>query len=207
MNNIKKYTYIIVFSLLLPVSVLADAGDEAYRQGQALERGTGNTEQNKTHAAEAFQKAVDAGHLRAHNNLAMMYLNGEGVSQDAAKARELFRAAAEGGLDNAQYQLAEMLRKGIGGDKNIDAALKWYQRAADQGHIGAMAKLGSLYASDKHGVKADYPRAYAWYLLAKQHGGFVSTGKLNLVERRMNPDGMDKAKKLVEQLAPSESQG
>lgn len=187
---------------------MAGKGEDAYQQGRELRLQSGDPEANNKHAAEAFQQAVDAGHLRAHNELAMMYLKGEGVSQDPQKARQLFKTAAEDGLAVSQYQLAELLRKGEGGDRDIDEAMEWYERAAGQKHVGAMSRLGGLYADDVEGVEPDYPRAYAWYVLAKEYGGFVSNGKLEIIERRMGRRGMDKVEKLIHELAPGkESQG
>lgn len=204
MLNIKKIFYIIVLSALITGQAVADKGEEAYQQGQKLQNGTGDAEENNKRAAEAYQKAAETGHLRAMNDLALMYLKGTGVSKDPAKARELYKSAAEKDLDISQYQLAELMRKGEGGDEDIDGALKWYKRAADQGNVTAMMKLGELYADDENGVKADYPRAYAWYALAKEYGGYVSTGRLELIERNMAPNDMDKAEKLVRKLAPSQ---
>lgn len=207
MINIKNVLYLIVFSILISGNVMADKGGAAYQQGRELRLQSGDIDANNKRAAEAFQQAVDAGHLRAHNDLAMMYLKGEGVSRNPQKARQLFKAAAEDGLALSQYQLAELLRKGEGGDRDIDEALKWYERAAGQRHVGAMSKLGGLYAGDDEGIEPDYPRAYAWYVLAKEYGGFISNGKLEILERRMGPKGMDKVKKLVRELAAEEGQG
>lgn len=208
MFNIKNILYLFVFTLLISGNAMADKGEEAYQQGRELGLQSGDTEANSKRAAEAFQQAVDAGHLRAHNELAMMYLKGQGVSKDPQKARQLFKAAAENGLAISQYQLAELLRKGEGGDPDIDEAMKWYERAAGQRHVGAMSRLGGLYAEDNEDIEPDYPRAYAWYVLAKEYGGFVSNGKLEIIERRMGRRGMDKVKKLIHELAPEkESRG
>lgn len=203
----KKLAYLIVFSILVQGGAVAAGGEEAYQRGRDLRLQSGDPEEKNRQAAEAFREAVDAGHLRAHNELGMMYLKGDGVARDPARARALFTTASENGLVLAQYQLAELMRTGVGGEKDMQAAIKWYEQAAGQGHVAAMSKLGQLYSGEEEGVEPDYPRAYAWYILAKEYGGFVSNGKLEIIERSMGPKGMDKVKKLVQELAPSEKQG
>ncbi len=206
MFNLRKIIYLTVLSAFLSGIVNAEPGENAYQKGQQIIRSGGDPAENNQRAAKAFQKAVEAGHLRAHNDLAMMYLKGTGVSEDKTKARSLFKTAAEEGLSIAQYQYAEALRQGTGGDKDIATAIKWYERAADQGHVAAMTRLGALYADDGEQVEADYPRAFAWYAIAKQKGGYVSNGKLEMIERSMEPGGMDKAEKLAKELAPGSDQ-
>lgn len=207
MTTIKNILYLFVFSILLNGTALAAGGEEAYQRGRDLLLQSGDTEENYRRAAEAFEKAIDAGHLRAHIELGMMYLKGDGVSRDPVKAREMFRTAAKKGQVLAQYQFAELLRQGIGGEEDIQGAVKWYKAAADQGHVAAMSKLGQLYSGEEEGIEPDYPRAYAWYVLAKEYGGFVSNGKLEIIERTMGPKGMQKVRQLVRELAPGESQG
>ena len=202
----KRIAYLYVITLLFSPQLSAEPGEQAYQQGRDIIMSSGNPAENSRRAAKAFEKAVAAGHLRAHNDLALMYLKGTGIERDVARARELFKTAADKGLSMAQYQYAELLRKGIGSDKDIKAAIKWYERAADQGHVAAMTRLGALYGDDNGPIEPDYPRAYAWYFLAKQNGGYVSNGKLEILERNMGRRGMDKVKKLVETLAPSSSE-
>ena len=204
---IKKFIYLIVFTIFIQGAAVAAGGEEAYQRGRDIRLQGGDPEENNKRAAGAFREAVAAGHLRAHAELGMMYLKGDGVSHDPAKARELFKTASEKGLVLAQYQLAELMRKGLGGEQNMQAAIKWYEQAGKQGHVAAMSKLGQLYSGEEEGIEADYPRAYAWYILAKQNGGFVSNGKLEIIERSMGPKGMDKVKKLVRELNSSENQG
>lgn len=202
----KRTAYLFVITVLFSPYLSAEPGEQAYQQGREIILSSGDPAENSRRAAKVFQKAVSAGHLRAHNDLALMYLKGEGVERDTARARELFKTAADEGLTMAQYQYAELLRKGIGSDKDIKSAIAWYERAAGQGHVAAMMRLGALYGDDNGPIEPDYPRAYTWYFLAKQNGGYVSNGKLEILERNMGPRGMDKVKKLVETLAPDSSQ-
>jgi len=203
MHYINKTIQLIVLSLFILSSAAADDGSEAYELGRDYRRQSGDTEENNRRAAEAFQEAIESGHVRAHNDLAFMYLKGEGVEKDPARARQLFRIAAEEELDIAQYQLAELLRKGEGGDRDVNAALQWYQRAATGGHVGAMTRLGALYSSASDDIEPDPPRALAWYILAKQNGGYVSNGKLEMLERGMRQNERNEVEQLLRELAPS----
>lgn len=198
MFQVKKSAYLLIFALFIaPISVADEAGNN-YEKAKKYE-----VNGKLDRAVEAYEKAADAGHLEAQNMLGVMYLKGEGVEQDKQKARELFKNAAEEGLDIAQYQYAELLLQGEGGDR--EKAIEWYRKAADQGHVISMTKLGEVYATDSKDTDPDYPRAFAWYVVAKQMGAYVSNGQLELLERNMSSSDMDKADKLIKQIAKSQN--
>lgn len=199
MLKIKQSTYLIVSLMLISPVTMADEAADSYDQAKKYER-----QDKPERAAEAYEKAADGGHLKAQNALGIMYLKGNGVEQDKQKARQLLKGAAEEGLDIAQYQYAELLHSGEGGNQETEKAIKWYKKAADQGHVVSMTKLGEIYASDKEGSEPDYPRAFAWYLVAKQMGAYVSDGQLELLERNMTTSDRDEADKLVKQIAQSQ---
>ncbi|MBI0416887.1 MAG: sel1 repeat family protein, partial [Nitrosomonadaceae bacterium] len=59
-------------------------------------------------AVEFFQKAAAQGNADAQNNIAVMYLTGEGVPKSTSKAVEFFQKAAAQGNADAQANLNAM---------------------------------------------------------------------------------------------------
>jgi len=67
-------------------------------------------------------------------NLALLYLNGQGVPKDEKKGFELIRKAAEAGAVDAQFQMAVDYDGGYHGVKQDKAiAIEWFRKAAEQG--------------------------------------------------------------------------
>ncbi|MCS3902783.1 TPR repeat protein [Methylohalomonas lacus] len=192
MPKIKLLFYLLVLCIALPSLALADKGEEAFEKAREYDR---SNETDK--AVAALKEAVDAGHLEAHNKLAYWYWKGNGVEKDVERARELFTAAAEEDLAIAQYQLAELI---MSTDGDAEAAVKWYERAAHQKHVPAMSKAAAIYADEDNDVETNLPLAQAWYLVAKEAGGYVSEGKLEFIERKMSHNEKDEAKNLYKEL-------
>ena len=59
-----------------------------------------------------------------------MYVNGEGVPQNATEAVQWYRRAAEQGNANAQLNLGSMYEYGTGVERDFIQAQKWYNLAA-----------------------------------------------------------------------------
>ena len=95
-------------------------------------------------------------------SLGLMYLNGDGVSQDWAQAVVSFRNAAEQGHAGAQYSLGWMYANGKGTAMDSAEALKWFRKSADQGYASAQYALGCIYANGD-GVTIDPVEAAKWF--------------------------------------------
>ncbi len=78
-------------------------------------------------------KVAEQGDAEAQYQLAEMYAEGEGVTQDYAQAAVWFRKAAEQGHAPAQYSLGAMYGEGKGLTRDYEAAYGWLARAAAQG--------------------------------------------------------------------------
>lgn len=107
--------------------VLRTIGAEAVKNGQSGE----------TYFAEAFQvftTASSRGNFDALGNLAVLYLNGEGVPEpDPKKAAALFDQGAKGDNPFCMWGLARCYENGIGVPKNLLTAQRWYKKAAEAG--------------------------------------------------------------------------
>lgn len=92
-------------------------------------------------AAKWFSKAAELGHLGAMDELAKMYLVGEGVEKDVDKALELFTEAANLGDTNAMHNLGRLYHFGVELPREEQKALEWYSCAADNGYLPARKNL------------------------------------------------------------------
>ncbi|WMW80192.1 tetratricopeptide repeat protein [Undibacterium cyanobacteriorum] len=115
-------------------------------------------QRNFSAAAAAFKKAADQGKSDAQFNLGLMYLKGEGVTQDYVEAKALFEKAAQQNNVRAQVNLGRMYAKAKGVAPNYGMAVHWFSKAAELGYADAQYSLGVLYVSG-HGVTRDYDKA------------------------------------------------
>jgi len=118
--------------------------------------------------------AAKAGIAVAQYTMGNYYYSGdEGYSQDYEKAAYWYLKSAKG--DNVKGQLAIGIayRRGQGVPTDMDAALFWMKKAAGSGHSLAMYNLGMFYLNkaDRPSVGSYATEAYAWFFVAREHGG------------------------------------
>ena len=148
---------VLAILLLLPAVVLADLRS-AHR---AFESG------NYKSAFEQLLPLARAGNAEAQSNLAWLYLNGAGTTQDNASAAKWYRAAADQGDPYAQFNFARLREDGQGVEQDDKDAVKWYRKAAMQGQANAQFSLGEMYL-DGVGVEQDMVQAYAWIYVVER---------------------------------------
>ncbi len=112
--------------------------------------------------AEEVILAARQGDVKAQCELGMMYLEGDGVPQDAVAAAEWFTQAAEQGNAGAQCELGGMYRDGEGVARDYDTAVKWYTEAAEHGDAKATYILGIMHFIGE-GVPQNNFQAYVWF--------------------------------------------
>ena len=127
----------------IPQLVRAMAEAENYEEfasaGKALEA-TGpefRKQPEFTAALAEFRKTAERGGLTAQLNLAQLYLNGIGVSQDDAEAQKYLRLAAAQRHSGALNNLGTVYANGHGVPQDFAEAVKWYRLAAEQGNADA----------------------------------------------------------------------
>ena len=114
--------FVVVVLTAAPVRADFWDGFVAYRAG--------NFEAARTQWAPlAEQGGVDAQYF-----LGVMYLYGEGVSQDDFQAADWIGRAADQGHAPAQYLIGILYRTGEGVPQNFVESLKWLTLAAAQGY-------------------------------------------------------------------------
>jgi TPR repeat protein len=107
------------------------------------------------------------GDVNAQANLGLMYLGGNGVSQDYKEAVKWLTKAAEQGHAQSQYNLGSMCANGHGLPQDRKEAGKWYTKAAEQGIPQAQHNLGFMYATGD-GLPKDYVQAHKWWSLQRK---------------------------------------
>jgi TPR repeat protein len=86
-----------------------------------------------------YSQAAELGYLDALGNLAVLYLNGDGVKRDPKKAAELILKGVNGGSATCMYFYARLHETGTGVPPNKLAAQGWYKKAAEAGNPRAAA--------------------------------------------------------------------
>ncbi len=105
-----------------------------------------------------LQKATLLGAPNAPCQLAFLYANGLGVTQDYTKAMEWCQSAADQGDPFAQSYVGWIYLM----EENYAEAFTWLEKAALQGDADAQSNLGYLYEYG-YAVTQDYTKAMEWY--------------------------------------------
>ncbi|WP_298269238.1 tetratricopeptide repeat protein [Geobacter sp.] len=117
----------------------------------------------------AMRAAARRGDSRAAFMLALIYLDGAGVSRDPVAAARHMKTAAKGGLVRAQYYLGTFYHEGTGVGEDRRAAARWIGKAASAGDAEAQYAYGLLLLSGD-GVPADKVQAIEWLGRASRQG-------------------------------------
>ena len=120
-------------------------------------------------AVERALAAAEAGDAGAQMALALAFMQGQGVPQDAERAVYWVRRAAEQGLAEAQNTLGVWSLNGTGVPQDVSEAARLFRLAADQGHTQAQFWVGMMYATG-NGVPADRAAAIRWLERAAEAG-------------------------------------
>jgi len=114
-------------------------------------------------------KKAEQGDIDAQFNLALMYANGQGVSQNDKQTVYWYSKAAEQGYARAQHNLGVRYTNGQGVPQDYKQAVYWYSKAAEQGVAVAQNNLGVMYLNGQ-GAPQDYKQAVYWFAKAAEQG-------------------------------------
>jgi TPR repeat protein len=162
-------------------------------------------------AVKIYRLSAEQGEAEGQSSLAMMYLEGLGVTQDYIEATRLFHLAAEQEEAFAQYQLGLIYAKGVGVLQDEKEAIKWFRRSTLQGFIPSLKELDKLLKNKEQGKVAnenknkclasdcnkkgwdaykakDYKEAVKWYRLSAEQG--YADGQFSLGAMYKNGQGV-----------------
>jgi TPR repeat protein len=142
----------------------AKAGDAHAQHGLGMlyELGEGVPHADPKAAADWYQRAAAQNYAPALNNLARLYADGRGVSQDVPKAIELWSRAADAGNTTARFNLGLQYTTGSGVPKDMAKAASYLLEAAESGLPEAQFAVAGFYR-DGTGVERDLDAARKWY--------------------------------------------
>ena len=126
----------------------------------------------KSFSEKTFEETMvlaEQGNVDAQYNLALCYMNGEGVTQNCKKALEWYTKAAKQGDSWAQTNLGYCYYYGNGVRKSYKKAVEWFTKAAEQGTHNAQYHLGECYLNG-NGVEKDLNKAKEWFTKASAQG-------------------------------------
>ena len=157
--------------------------------------------QDHKEAFKWYRLAAEQGLAEAQYNLGFMYSDGQGVPQDYNEAVKWYRLSAERGYASAQYNLGLMYYEGQGVPQDYNEAVKWYRLSAEQGDAEAQNYLGMVYYQGQ-GVTQDYVLAHMWANLGASNGSKDAIKGRNIVEKKMTPQQIEKAKEMARNWKP-----
>ncbi len=128
-------------------------------------------------AFKLYHKAATEGDVLVQYNLANMYYQGLGVSQNYVESFKLFRRAAVEGDAKSQFSLGIMYELGHGVPQDYVEAIKWYRKSAEQGYAGAQNNLGYMYYRGL-AIRKNLDTARRWYSKAAKQGHALAQSNL-----------------------------
>lgn len=130
-------------------------------------------------AFETIRKAMEAGHVRASEQLASLYLLGAVGQRDPVKGLDAARFGADKGDPYALYRFGKSLYYGFGTDADPKKGLRLMLEAADLGHTYAMNELGYIFLNGVN-IAADPGRAIRYYEAGVARNDIYSMNNLAL---------------------------
>lgn len=186
---VKKGSWDQAIDEFLPLAEEGHAASQ-FSLGLIYQLGRG-VPKNSEVARNYYIKAAKQNYWPAYNNLAKMYLDGDGVKRNRATAFQLFKKAA---IEHAQARsnLARMYLNGWGTEKDVPKALDLYEQSGDDGYIPGYYSLGQIYEKGAY-VPADEKTAIQWYARAAEKNHKPSVRRLEALGAS---DGFDSIESL-----------
>lgn len=157
--------------------------------------------QDLRRAATWYQKAAAKGLAPAQYRLGTLYEKGRGVPADKAAARIWYERAAEKGNRKAMHNLAVIYADTSGENHDFAKAAYWFRNAAELGLTDSQYNYGILNERGL-GVRANAAEAYKWFAIGASNGDKESANRMALVEKKLSPEVLIRAKLEVENWEP-----
>ena len=145
-----------------------------------------NTENpDKNEIISLYEKATDKNDAYAINNLAVVYLTGDGVKKDPKRAAKLFERAVKLGDDYAMVNLAYCYSIGNGVKYSEKEAFKLYVKAAEKDNIEGLRNAAECLLAGK-GTKQDLEAALSYFSKAAQLGDIQSQQRVEELSGKLS---------------------
>ena len=120
--------------------------DQWFQEANSLHK-TGN-EAFETRVLELMLKAAERNHVKALNNLVIMYSQGDGVDADESKAVDYVERLIKMNIGSGYYHMGVFLEQGIGVKQDRPASLVYFRKAADLGNMQGQQVVGKKLLND-----------------------------------------------------------
>lgn len=104
-----------------------------------------NTKHKKTKSFNYIHSFAKQGNANAQFDLALLYLNGNGIQQDSRRAFKWFHRAARQNHVEAKFQMGLNFLKARGVKQNRFLAAYWFKLSSKNGHKLAKRHLANLH--------------------------------------------------------------
>ena len=133
-------------------------------------------------ALELFNKAAEAGHTRAFDELGNFAVRGIGREQNITEGTRLYKVGSDLGDPYAMLNYGRNLAGGRGVKKDLEGGIRLMNRAVELGHTYAMNALGSMYYYGQ-GLKENPARGITFYKAAFARGDIYAMRNLGIAYR------------------------
>ena len=183
----RRYITIICVTFLLVFTADAATMDDAKLAIRA---------QDFAKAAGILKPLANKGDKQAQYQLAVLYRNGQGISESPKKSVYWLDKSATQGYKRAQYLLGTFYEDGIGVESNKEKAIYWYSAAAKQNHGNAQKRLTRIQSDDSTPAVVDKNQSPEEAFIHAVNAGNTATAE-QLLESGVSPDTRDEYQRPV----------
>lgn len=138
-------------------------------------------------AREIWEGLAAKGNTTALINLANLFQQGQGVTEDQKQGIVLIEKAAELGDARAQYELGMAYEKGGVVNRDIEKAGSWLKKSAEQNYSDGQFAYGVLLAAGRgkgldNATAADIKEALEWLNKAQARGNLEAADYIKVLE-------------------------
>lgn len=139
-------------------------------------------------ARTIWESLAEKGNTTALVNLANLFQQGQGVTEDQKHAMTYVRKAAELGDARAQYELGIAYEKGTVVERNIEHATEWLKKSAEQdyadGQFAYGVMIATAYGKGVENASADErAEALEWLAKAKANGNLEASDYIKVLTK------------------------
>lgn len=143
---------------------------------------------NYDDARVIWEELARKGNTTALVNLANLFQQGQGVTEDQKQAMTYVRKAAELGDARAQHELGIAYEKGTVVERDIESAAAWLKKSAEQGYADGQFAYGVMLATGfgkgiEKASAAERDEALDWLAKAKSNGNVEAADYIKVLTK------------------------
>ena len=143
---------------------------------------------NYDEARAIWERLAEKGNTTALVNLANLFQQGQGVTEDQKHAITYVRKAAELGDARAQHELGIAYEKGTVVERDIESAAAWLKKSAEQDYADGQFAYGVMLATGfgkgiHKASAAERAEALEWLAKAKSNGNVEAADYIKVLTR------------------------